>query len=49
MTSTSSISALRVQQDHGPAKEFIDVELLDLVRVETLGMGGFGRVELVSP
>ena len=30
-------------------KEYADVTLNDLVRVETLGMGGFGRVELVSP
>lgn len=29
-------------------KEFADVTLTDLVRVETLGMGGFGRVELVG-
>ena len=28
-------------------KEYVDVTLNDLVRVETLGMGGFGRVELV--
>lgn len=29
-------------------KEYADVTLNDLVRVETLGMGGFGRVELVQ-
>lgn len=28
-------------------KEYADVTLRDLVRVDTLGMGGFGRVELV--
>ena len=29
-------------------KEYAHVTLDDLTRVETLGMGGFGRVELVS-
>ena len=28
-------------------KEYVDVTRRDLVRVDTLGMGGFGRVELV--
>ena len=35
-----------LQEEEEP-KEFADVVLSDLVRVETLGMGGFGRVELV--
>ena len=30
------------------AKEYADVALEHLFRVETLGMGGFGRVELVG-
>ena len=30
-------------------KEFANITLKDIVRVETLGMGGFGRVELVCP
>lgn len=29
------------------AKKYAKVTLEDLARVETLGMGGFGRVELV--
>lgn len=29
-------------------KKFANMTLDDIVRVETLGMGGFGRVELVS-
>lgn len=29
------------------AKKYAKVVLEDLIRVETLGMGGFGRVELV--
>lgn len=36
-----------LQEEEEP-KEFADVVLSDLVRVETLGMGGFGRVELVQ-
>ena len=32
----------------GEDKEFANVTLKDIVRVETLGMGGFGRVELVK-
>ena len=35
-----------LQEEEEP-KEFAEVVLSDLVRVETLGMGGFGRVELV--
>ena len=34
-------------EDQGEDKEFAAVTLKDFVRVETLGMGGFGRVELV--
>ena len=34
--------------DSGEDKEYTPVKLSDLQRVETLGMGGFGRVELVS-
>lgn len=30
------------------AKKYAKVTLEDLARVETLGMGGFGRVELVG-
>ena len=41
----SSASALH---EEGGAKEYANVTLQDLLRVETLGMGGFGRVELVS-
>ena len=29
-------------------KEFANLTVRDLARVETLGMGGFGRVELVN-
>lgn len=29
-------------------KEYSHITLDDIVRVETLGMGGFGRVELVT-
>lgn len=38
----------RPPKDTGPDKEYAHIDLHDLVRVETLGMGGFGRVELVS-
>lgn len=31
-----------------PDKEFANIQLKDLEIVATLGMGGFGRVELVS-
>lgn len=31
-----------------PDKEFLNVQLKDLEVIATLGMGGFGRVELVS-
>jgi hypothetical protein len=31
-----------------PDKEFINIQLKDLEVIATLGMGGFGRVELVS-
>ena len=30
-------------------KEYAHIKLSDVQRVETLGMGGFGRVELVRP
>ena len=33
--------------DDGEDKEYAHIKLSDLQRVETLGMGGFGRVELV--
>ncbi len=35
-------------EDSGEDKEYSSITLKDIVRVETLGMGGFGRVELVS-
>ena len=31
-----------------PDKEFANIQLKDLEVIATLGMGGFGRVELVS-
>ena len=31
-----------------PAKEYMDIELDDLEVIATLGVGGFGRVELVK-
>ena len=34
--------------DQGEDKEYANVTLKDFERVDTLGMGGFGRVELVS-
>ena len=35
-------------EDSGEDKDYINVTLKDFERVDTLGMGGFGRVELVS-
>lgn len=31
-----------------PSKEYMDIELDDLEVIATLGVGGFGRVELVK-
>ncbi len=38
----------RDQDEPGEDKEYASVTLRDFERVDTLGMGGFGRVELVS-
>ena len=37
-----------VIEEDDESKQFSAITLEDLVRVDTLGMGGFGRVELVS-
>lgn len=37
-----------VIEEDDESKQFSSITLEDLVRVDTLGMGGFGRVELVS-
>ena len=39
---------LSVPPEDDDTKEFASVTLNDIQRIETLGMGGFGRVELVS-
>lgn len=41
-------SSPRTTIEHDDTKEFLNLTVNDLIRVETLGMGGFGRVELVS-
>lgn len=35
-------------EEDDESKQFSSITLEDLVRVDTLGMGGFGRVELVG-
>lgn len=40
-------SSPRTPPEHDDTKEFANLTVNDLIRVETLGMGGFGRVELV--
>lgn len=47
-TPTYLIAFCRVLIEDEDTKEFAHMTLEDIVRVETLGMGGFGRVELVK-
>jgi hypothetical protein len=42
-----NVYAYSEAEEPGEDKEYINVTLKDFERVDTLGMGGFGRVELV--
>lgn len=43
-----NVSLCSVDVGSGEDKEFLSLHLSELQRVGTLGMGGFGRVELVG-
>ena len=43
------ISLIHSQSIQSEVDEFADVKLEDLKEIATLGVGGFGRVELVFP
>ena len=45
----NAISLLHSQSIQSEVDEFADVKLEDLKEIATLGVGGFGRVELVFP
>ncbi len=44
---TCIVTACSDVEEPGEDKEYASVTLKDFERVDTLGMGGFGRVELV--